>query len=251
MLSKGSITVAYVRGVPIRVHWSTPLGAVVFLRSLNPIVWIAYFVVIALHELGHATFIRRCGHHVEAIEINGLGGVCQGAGDLTRWEDGFIAWGGVVAQAALLVATWIVTAIVDPPSLLQGVAWVFTSVNLWMILFNLLPIPPLDGARAWPFLVLLAADRGWIRKTYIAARSRPRAAWSRSAEWMESLRKDREGREAERQRKAREAAEKETQDLDESDNNEAPPIPDEVGKVIDRAVDKGRSSAKKGPPGRS
>ena len=30
MLQGGSITVAHIRGVPIRVHWSTPLGAILF-----------------------------------------------------------------------------------------------------------------------------------------------------------------------------------------------------------------------------
>jgi hypothetical protein len=34
-------------------------------------------------------------------------------------------------------------------------AQVFTTTNLWIIGFNLLPIEPLDGARAWPLFPLL------------------------------------------------------------------------------------------------
>jgi hypothetical protein len=29
---------------------------------------------------------------------------------------------------------------------------VFTRTNLWLIALNLLPVPPLDGAEAWPLL---------------------------------------------------------------------------------------------------
>lgn len=163
MFSKTSITIGHLRGVPVRVHWTTPLGAMVFTRSINPLVWIAFFLLVAVHECGHAVCVRLCGYHVASIEVNGLGGACAWAGDPTAKEDAFIAWGGVLAQAALLVATLMLLLIVDPPSIFEGVVSVFTTANVSMMLVNLLPIPPLDGARAWPLLRILAEERG-VRK---------------------------------------------------------------------------------------
>ena len=84
MFKRGSITLAHVRGAPIRVHWTTPLGAVVFTSfSLSPLVWISFFLLVLVHELGHAACVRLYGYQVTSIEVNGLGGRCAWAGDPT------------------------------------------------------------------------------------------------------------------------------------------------------------------------
>jgi len=249
LFSKGSITIGQIRGAPIRVHWTTLLGALVFTRSLNPAVWLAFFLLVVVHELGHAACVRFCGYRVTAIDVNGLGGLCHWEGDPTAKHDALIAWGGVIAQAVVLVASLMVLAVADLPPSLAGVAWVLTEVNATMMILNLVPIPPLDGARAWPLLRILAEERGWWTPTYGEPGSRPRRAWSRSAEWLKDLSGGRARREAERRRKARAAVEKELRDLEAIDEEEAPPIPGEVGEVIDRTVGKGRSSSpKKDPP---
>jgi stage IV sporulation protein FB len=251
MLQGGSITVAHVRGAPIRVHWTTPLGAVVFTGfSINPLVWIGFFLVVLIHELGHAACVRLYGYTVTSIEVNGLGGRCLWAGDPTAKQDAVIASGGVAAQALLFLVTVIGMALLGPtPWFLEGIAHVFTSVNVWMILVNLIPIPPLDGSRAWSLLPILAAERGWWKPTYGAPGSRPTSRWSRSAEWLQSLAAENARRDAERKRKARAAVEKELKDLDESDKETPPSIPGEVRKVLDRILGKSRSSPpRKGPP---
>lgn len=250
MLEGGSITVAHVRGIPVRVHWTTPLGALVFTGfSLNPLVWIGFFLLVLVHELGHAACVRLYGYAVTSIEVNGLGGRCEWAGDPTAKEDAVIASGGVAAQALLLLATVVVLAILGPLSwLLGGIGHVFISVNAWLIAVNLLPIPPLDGARAWALVPILAAERGWWKPTYGARGSRPTSRWSRSAEWLQDLARENERRDAERKRKARAAVEKELEDLDASDKEAPTPVQGEVRKVLDRILGKSRSGPPKGPP---
>lgn len=251
MLQGGSITLAHVRGAPIRVHWTTPIGAVVFTGfSLNPLVWIGFFLIVLVHEMGHAACVRLYGYTVTSIEVNGLGGRCEWAGDPTAKEDAVIAGGGVAAQALLFAGAVLAHVVIGPmPWFLEGIADVFTSVNLWMMAVNLLPIPPLDGSRAWTLVPIVAAERGWWKPTYGAPGSRPTSRWSRSAEWLQHLAKDNERRDAERKRKAREAVEKELADLDASEEEAPSPIQGEVRRVLDQILGKSRSTPpKKGPP---
>lgn len=251
MLEGGSITIAHVRGAPVRVHWTTPLGALVFTGfSLNPLVWIGFFVVVLVHEMGHAACVRLYGYTVSSIEVNGLGGRCEWAGDPTAKEDAVIASGGVAAQALLLLSTLIVLAVIGPlPWIFEGIAHVFVSVNAGLMAVNLLPIPPLDGSRAWTLVPIVAAERGWWKPTYGVRGSRPTSRWSRSAEWLQDLAKANERRDAERKRKARAAVEKELADLEASDREEPTPIQGEIRKVLDRILGKSRKNPPgKGPP---
>jgi peptidase M50B-like protein len=251
MFEGGSITVAHVRGAPIRVHWSTPLGAFVFTGfSFNPLVWVGYFLVVLVHELGHAACVRLYGHSVEAIEVNGLGGRCEWSGHPSAKEDAVIASGGVAAQALLFLATLIVVAVTGPmPWFLDGIVHVFLTVNLWLIAVNLLPIPPLDGSRAWTLVPILAAERGWWKKSHGDPSTRPTSRWSRSAEWLQALADESAKRDAARKRKAKAAVEKELEDLDASDKKAASPIPSEIRKVLDRILDKNKASPPdKDPP---
>ena len=64
--------------------------------------------------------------------------------------------------AKTLAATWVALAHVGrltAPWQLQ-LASVFTSTNLWLIVINLLPIPPLDGSEAWRLLPRLFTGGG-------------------------------------------------------------------------------------------
>jgi hypothetical protein len=242
MFERGSITVAHVRGVPIRVHWSTPIGAIVFTGfSINPLVWIGFFLLILVHELGHAAAVRLYGHEVVSIEVNGLGGRCEWTGHPSAKEDAVIAAGGVAAQAVLFVAALAVLAVTGPlPWILDGILHVFVSINAWLMVVNLLPIPPLDGSRAWTLIPILAAERGWWKASHGDPSARPTSRWSRSAEWLQHLADSNARRDAERRRKAREAVEKELADLDAEGEKEAAPIPSEIRKVLDRILRKGK-----------
>lgn len=172
MFTNGYWHVGKVNGVPVKLHWSTALGAAFFSGfQFAPAFWLAFIVLVLVHEFGHAWFVRRLGHRALSVEVMGFGGLCQWDGRRsTRLDRAVIAWGGVVFQALLLVATLAADWLLGPPSVLwqAQVLAAFTTTNLWLIGLNLLPIGPLDGAEAWK--VFAAARSARVPLTRVALR---------------------------------------------------------------------------------
>jgi stage IV sporulation protein FB len=146
------------RGVPIRVHTSALVGAVLFGGfAFAPGAWIGFLLVVLVHELGHAAVVRFTGNHVQCIDVHVLGGECRWFGHPTPTERAAIAWGGVWAQLALFfVALPIQHAVGDAwgrfgTDLLEALTW----QSLILAAINLLPFVPFDGAEAWKLPGLL------------------------------------------------------------------------------------------------
>lgn len=166
-----SITPFSIAGMPLRIHVS---ALVVFLMlrpyTFSLLAWLTWIAMVALHEVGHGVLVRREGGRVVELAVHGLGGECSYVG--VRSQEGIerVAWGGVLAQSLLLLvvgALYLLRVAVPAP-----VLHVAISVNLSSILFNLIPIAPLDGAHAWPLLA-----RWWRRarqRRATAARAKER-----------------------------------------------------------------------------
>ncbi len=155
-------------GVPVRVHFSALLGALIFSGfRFAPGAWVGFFLVILLHELGHALVVRRTGQQVIGVNVHALGGECAWRGNPTDLQRAAIAWGGVWAQFALLAIALPVSllfgnAIAQVPALgphLWDLLRAFTYSNALIIAINLIPFPPLDGAEAWKLPKLWWARR--------------------------------------------------------------------------------------------
>lgn len=152
MFQSGYLRIFSWRGVPVRLHWTLPLGALIFGGSLlAPAFWLGFVLLVLAHELGHALIVMKLRHRVMAIDVTGFGGMCRWSGAATPLERSLIAWGGVAAQAALLVVALVLSVTV--PGLGRG--WtapllsVFLWTNVYLMALNLLPFAPLDGAEAW------------------------------------------------------------------------------------------------------
>jgi stage IV sporulation protein FB len=148
----GYLTLFRARGVPVRVHLATPLGLLLFTGfSPNPLLWAAYLVIVLCHEAGHAWVVRRCGLHVASIDVTGLGGVCRYTGQPTEVQESLIAWGGVLGQAVLLGVTELLvrSGMFPPDSVQGGIARAISVINVVLAAVNLLPLPRLDGWKAW------------------------------------------------------------------------------------------------------
>lgn len=158
--SRGYLTVLRFRGAPVRFHWTTPLCAFLAGRfEFAPALWLGYLLLVLAHEMGHAAIVIQRGLDVESIDVHGVGGLCRWSGDAGAYSRAWIAWGGVLAQLGVLAlayaASWLWGPFSGAPAL--QLLHVFTSVNLWLIALNLVPVPPLDGAEAWRLLPILAA----------------------------------------------------------------------------------------------
>jgi len=155
MLDRGSLTVARLRGIPIRLHWTLPLGVLVFSGfRFAPGFWTGFVLLVLLHELGHAALVRTFRLRVTGIDVTGFGGLCHWSGMTSPLQRGAIAWGGVLAQALLFGVTLAAVLLLGRPRglFLSEIVNVFTYTNVYLIALNLLPIPPLDGWEAWGFV---------------------------------------------------------------------------------------------------
>jgi Zn-dependent protease len=178
----GYLTLGAWRGAPIRLHWTLPLGALLFGGfHYVPGFWVGFFLVVFIHEMGHAVLVRRYRGAVVSIDIHGLGGVCRWQGAPSAIERAKIAWGGVLAQLVSYGLAIGALAVFGQPqtAFTFQLASAFLIANLWLIVINLIPVPPLDGAEAWPLLGL------WFRRW----RSARHAVRSRRAHDLESARR--------------------------------------------------------------
>lgn len=158
-MSYGWWTLGRFRGAPIRVHWTILVMMVVWSRfSFAPVFWLGFGLIILIHELGHAAFVLRFRLGLSEIALHGAGGYCRHDLPGTPFQESAVAWGGVLAQLALFGAVKLAVLFLGPPqsAALSTLAYVFTEPNLWLAAFNLIPFEPLDGAKAWPMLGMLA-----------------------------------------------------------------------------------------------
>lgn len=165
--ARGSIVLARFRGAPIRLHWTVLIGLALFGRfSINPGAWLAFVVLILVHEIGHAIFVRRAHAQVDELVVYGLGGECAWSGDVNPTERALIAWGGVFGQLfALVVAVILLAVLPDLPPFAHAFLAALVWPNLQLAAINLIPIRPLDGAEAWalPGIVWRRLKRGRAR----------------------------------------------------------------------------------------
>lgn len=100
---------------------------------------IIFFIVI-IHELGHVTILKLLGYKINSINIYPFGGIINLSKDLNTplLKEFIIASAGIFFQLILFLIM---------PYLLTNLHYhLFLKYNLAIILFNLIPIIPLDGA---------------------------------------------------------------------------------------------------------
>jgi Zn-dependent protease len=157
----GYLTIGDWRGAPVRLHWTLPIGAYLFGQGrFAPGSWLGFFLVVLLHEIGHARVVRRYGLRVVSIDVHALGGACRWAGEPTPVQRARIACGGVNVQVVLLFATVLALWLLGPAGtpVLDQLAGAFTVVNGWILVLNLIPVHPLDGVEIWKLPGLLRAQ---------------------------------------------------------------------------------------------
>lgn len=172
----GSLKVASVRGIPIRLHFSLLVMIPLLLLQFG---WLGIplglllFGSVFLHELGHSVAAQRYGIPIVGINLHLLGGmalmahppktpqqemVIAGAGPAVSFGLGFVFLGlSLLFGASLSMAV---------PSLVDLLAY-GAGINLLMGLFNLLPALPMDGGRI--FRAGLSLKYGALDATNIAA----------------------------------------------------------------------------------
>lgn len=136
------------------------------------------FGIIVLHELGHALTARRFGIRTQDITLLLFGGVAR----LERmprqpWQEFLIAVAGPAVNVVLAVLLSI--ALIGLAVLSYSMQWnildssvamflfQLISINVMLVLFNMLPAFPMDGGRV--LRAVLASKLDYVRATNIAA----------------------------------------------------------------------------------
>jgi Zn-dependent protease len=176
------------RGVPIFLHWTVLLGlpwGYYQTRSVagTAIAFAAFFALFLAHELGHAIVAMRRRVEVHRIELFVIHGVCVTDQPYYEVDDVLIAWGGVAAQFVVLITALGIDWLLGPRwpfthPLTTALLRVLIDTNLLIMIVNLVPVAPLDGAKAWRVIPML---REWAEGTSWATRVRSLLAAPRRA----------------------------------------------------------------------
>ncbi len=150
--------------VDVRVSWTIviiPLFIAWTLAKWMPwadaLAWgaastLALYATTWTHEMGHIAMGRRCGVETETMTLRALGGLAHlSAPAQTPKDDIRISLAGpathLVWMAVLFPSTWLLRDTQGRETwfwMLDG----FARLQLWMMVFNLLPVWPLDGGKA-------------------------------------------------------------------------------------------------------
>src|SRR5512132_2434982 len=107
-----------------------------------------FFLALLLHEFGHALQARREGIEIDGITLWLFGGVARFKGSFRSAGAEFrVAIAGPLVSLALGVLFVVIALLPGIPSAVDGVVSWLGYINLTLLVFNLIPAPPLDGGR--------------------------------------------------------------------------------------------------------
>tara|TARA_A100001011_G_C14284293_1_gene832947 strand:- start:162 stop:809 length:648 start_codon:yes stop_codon:yes gene_type:complete len=143
-----------IKKIPIEIHYSLILLSLFlfFLELVNngvyptltySFLFIALFVSVALHEIGHALVAKRFGIITRKIILFPLGGVALlEANKIPPKEEFFISIAGPLVNFGI-VALGLATLFIYDSFYIQCIV----AINIIMGVFNLIPAYPMDGGR--------------------------------------------------------------------------------------------------------
>ena len=156
---QGSIRLFRFAGIDVFLHWSWFIVALIqiqYMRKSYPsLVWnaleyVALFVIVLLHEFGHALACRQVGGRAEQIVLWPLGGVAYVAPPqrpgATLWSIAAVPLVNVALAPLLVMATVLADRFASDSNLTTLLTHI-TVINIVIFCFNMLPIYPLDGGQ--------------------------------------------------------------------------------------------------------
>ena len=184
---RSSLKVASIFGIEVRIHvtfllflvwiWFSYYQVGGVTGAVQGVLFIlALFFCVLLHEFGHAFAARAFGIRTPDITLLPIGGVAR----LNRipekpWQELIVAIAGPLVNvviAAVLILVVANSAALDQLEYLESPknrdCWPnWLTINMMLVLFNLIPAFPMDGGRV--LRALLAMAMPYVRATQIAA----------------------------------------------------------------------------------
>jgi stage IV sporulation protein FB len=185
----GAFYIGRVQGIPIRLHWTMvlflPYLALKLAGALgvHSTIWgwmaaVGLFASVLLHELGHSVVARGRGYPVRDIVLTPIGGVAFLTRAPRRANDELaIAIAGPGVSLVLAILFWLGATPLGHAGWLDAGVTVdlIGTINMSLLLFNLLPCFPMDGGRV--FRAWRSKRVGRLQATVQAVRLGKILAW--------------------------------------------------------------------------
>ena len=174
--NQGSIRLFRLAGIELYLHWSWFLVAYYGIQMragrYPSIMWsaleyLALFGIVLLHEFGHSLACRQVGGRADRIVLWPLGGVAYVD---PPQRPGAILWSiaagplvnVVLAPTFFLLVLWMdASGLAEQASNLFRLLRTIVAINVGLLVFNLLPIYPLDGGQILRSLLWFVLGRAW------------------------------------------------------------------------------------------
>ena len=194
LFERGSLHLGVLWGIPVKVHWTFGYILLWILYSshnegigVKGALWFGLFIMIlfacvVLHEYGHALTARKFGIHTEDIILTPLGGIARLAKMPDKpWQELLVAIAGPLVNVAIALSLLLYIYFFPQFGIKNWDGDVYKlytdktkfpvavlSVNVALVLFNLLPIFPMDGGRVLRALLSMKLKK--VKATLIAMR---------------------------------------------------------------------------------
>jgi Zn-dependent protease len=179
---QGAIHLVRIAGIDLYLHWSWFAVAVFQLHyrahhftslKWNVLEYLALFAIVLMHEFGHSLACRQVGGRADQIILWPLGGVAYVS---PPPRPGAVLW-SIVAGPLVNVALIPVFMLLQSFAASRGWHYLYPNawrclddialINIVILVFNVLPIYPLDGGKILRSLLWYAV--GPVRSLLIAA----------------------------------------------------------------------------------
>jgi Zn-dependent protease len=160
-------------GITVYLHWTWFLAAAYEIQSrygvYHSVIWnmveyLMLFGIVLLHEFGHALACRSVGGSAERIMLWPLGGIAYVS---PPPRPGAVLWSiaaGPLVNVALLILSTPILFLPQPGNAFQANLFQLiesvATINIVLLVFNLLPIYPLDGGQILQSLLWFLMGRG-------------------------------------------------------------------------------------------
>lgn len=116
------------------------------------LLWIPIvFISVLIHELAHAGAIAMFGFGASQIILTGMGGVTINRRRARPWQDLVISVAGPASSFGLFfLCVWLMRniGVAQTDNMLRALLPSLAGANFYWGIFNLVPVPPLDGGQA-------------------------------------------------------------------------------------------------------
>ncbi|MGE5293286.1 MAG: M50 family metallopeptidase [Solirubrobacterales bacterium] len=176
--NEGSIRLFRFAGITVFLHWSWFLVAYYQMNNRigdyasssflwNALEYLALFAIVLLHEFGHSLACRQVGGRAERIVLWPLGGMAYVQ---PPQRPGAMLWSiaaGPLVNVVLAPVLYLVGLLMVNSGTAEawpngfGLLKAVMFINFGLLIFNILPIYPLDGGQIFRSLLWFVMGRAW------------------------------------------------------------------------------------------